>query len=138
MGEATSARVTSQEHRIDCRIARQTEASIAYFSGKLDQIECRLAELDEEWHLERALQFNAGVIGLAGLAFGFIWRRWLAVPMVMLGCLVRFAVQGWTPGAGLLRRLGLRTMREIEYERHALKTIRGDSAQGPPQPTVSA
>jgi hypothetical protein len=35
-------------------------------------------------------------------------------------------VSGWYPLMPLFRRLGIRTAREIERERYALKALRGD------------
>ena len=43
-----------------------------------------------------------------------------------LPVLFQHAVQGWCPPIPLLRRLGIRTSREIEIERVALKILRGD------------
>jgi hypothetical protein len=47
--------------------------------------------------------------------------------------LFQHALQGWCPPVPVLRRLGFRTMREIDTERYALKAIRGDF--GPRGPT---
>jgi len=46
--------------------------------------------------------------------------------MAVGGFLLQHGVQGWCPPLGILRRLGVRTPREIEAERYALKSIRGD------------
>jgi hypothetical protein len=35
-------------------------------------------------------------------------------------------VQGWCPPLPVFRRLGIRTASEIDYERYALKSLRGD------------
>jgi hypothetical protein len=43
--------------------------------------------------------------------------------------LFQHAVQGWCPPVPILRRLGFRTVTEIEQERHALKALRGDFAR---------
>ncbi|HET9942578.1 MAG TPA: hypothetical protein VFR05_04515, partial [Terriglobia bacterium] len=40
--------------------------------------------------------------------------------------LLQHAVQGWCPPVPLFRRLGIRTQREIDEERYALKAMRGD------------
>ena len=40
--------------------------------------------------------------------------------------LLQHALQGWCPPLPLLRQLGVRTAEEINEERTALKTIRGD------------
>jgi hypothetical protein len=42
------------------------------------------------------------------------------------GFLLQHAVQGWCPPVPVFRRLGFRTQTEIDYERYALKVLRGD------------
>jgi hypothetical protein len=56
-------------------------------------------------------------------------RKWLFLPGVVAGFLLQHAVQGWCPPLPLFRRLGIRTASEIEYERYALKALRGDFEQ---------
>jgi hypothetical protein len=53
-------------------------------------------------------------------------RRWLAIPIIVGAFLFQHAIQGWCPPIPVLRRMGFRTAREIEIERVALKTLRGD------------
>ena len=53
-------------------------------------------------------------------------RRWYFPPTAVATFLLQHAVQGWCPPVGLLRRLGVRTEREIDEERYALKLMRGD------------
>ena len=48
--------------------------------------------------------------------------------------LLQHAVQGWCPPVPFFRRRGVRTAREIEIERYALKALRGDF--GPIFPSV--
>ena len=48
------------------------------------------------------------------------------LPALVTTFLFQHAVQGWCPPIPLLRRLGIRTSREIEIERVALKILRGD------------
>jgi hypothetical protein len=50
----------------------------------------------------------------------------LALPVVVLGFLLQHAVQGWCPPIALFRRIGIRTRREIDAEKHALRVLRGD------------
>jgi hypothetical protein len=47
---------------------------------------------------------------------------------VVLTFLFQHAVQGWCPPLPVLRRLGVRTRKEIDRERYALKALRGDFA----------
>jgi hypothetical protein len=112
------------------RIRRETEARVAaYAEAGPDRLDERLRELDEEWDIERALETNGSTLLLAGLALGvFANRRWLAVPALVGGFCLQHALQGWCPPIEVFRRLGIRTAREIEEERTALKALRGDFA----------
>ncbi|KGM14120.1 hypothetical protein N869_04010, partial [Cellulomonas bogoriensis 69B4 = DSM 16987] len=90
-------------------------------------VRARLADLDHEWDVERVLQVNAAALTLLGVSLGATRsRRWLALAAVVPAFLLQHAVQGWCPPLALLRRLGVRTRREIEAERTALKALRGD------------
>jgi hypothetical protein len=48
------------------------------------------------------------------------------VPLVVGSFLLQHAVQGWCPPLPVFRRWGVRTQPEIDYERYALKALRGD------------
>jgi hypothetical protein len=50
----------------------------------------------------------------------------LAIPAAVGAAVLAHAVSGWYPLMPLFRRLGIRTAREIERERYALKALRGD------------
>jgi hypothetical protein len=90
-------------------------------------IDRRLRELEREWDIERVLETNAASIALAGLGLGlFADRRFMAVPAIVAGFLLQHALQGWCPPVPVFRRLGVRTQREIDDERAALKALRGD------------
>ncbi len=90
-------------------------------------IDWRLEELDREWDMERTLEANAASLTLIGLALtAAVDRRFLVMPMVVQGFLLQHALQGWCPPVPLFRRLGVRTMDEIERERAALLALRGD------------
>ena len=109
-------------------IRRQTEERIARCaaSGR-SAIDHRLAELDQEWDIERTLEANAATASLVGLTLGAtVDRKWFLFPAVVAGFLLQHAVQGWCPPLPILRRLGFRTQSEIDYERYALKSLRGD------------
>lgn len=92
-----------------------------------------LAALDREWDVERALQANASVIVLTGLALALaVNRRFLLLPAAVFGFFAQHALQGWCPPLPVLRRLGFRTAGEIERERYAVKALRGDFEPLPP------
>jgi hypothetical protein len=111
------------------RIHDQTVARLRYFSQHPREIEGRLRELDAEWDIERAIEMNASALAFAGVALGSVHdKRWLALSAMVTGFLFQHAVQGWCPPIPILRRLGFRTVYEIEEERYALKALRGDFA----------
>jgi hypothetical protein len=113
--------------RINRRIRNATLSSVRYYSEHKEEIPRRLRQLDEEWDIERAIEANASLIALAGVALGAAHdRRWLMLPALVTSFLFQHAVQGWCPPVPILRRLGFRTSYEIEEEREALKLLRGD------------
>lgn len=92
-----------------------------------NEIAERLQQIDREWDIERVLQANAAVLSLLGWALAMRYdRRFLAVPALVFGFFAQHALQGWCPPVPVWRRLGVRTVREMERERHALKALRGD------------
>lgn len=113
---------------INASIRRKTENNIAYFtSGGTDAITRRLAELDQEWDIERMLETNAATATLIGMTLGItVSKKWFVLPAAVAGFLLQHAVQGWCPPLPILRRMGFRTASEIDYERYALKALRGD------------
>lgn len=129
----TTGRVpSSTDEEINQRIRRQIEASVAYFAEHPGEIEARLAELDREWDIERMLETNASALAFTGIVLGMLGdRRFLVLPAAVTAFLFQHAVQGWCPPLPILRRLGLRTAKEIEQERYALKHLRGDFAAAP-------
>lgn len=86
----------------------------------------RLAELDEEWDIERVLIVNASTLAGLGVVGGAVKRPVLAFPLAVLGFLLQHGLQGWCPPLAIFRRRGVRTRREIDLERYALKVLRGD------------
>jgi hypothetical protein len=130
------------EH-VNDQIRRQTEERVAQYAAEGSAaIERRLAELDREWDIERTLEANASMASLIGLTLGAtVNRKWFILPTVVAGFLFQHAVQGWCPPLPVFRRLGVRTQTEIDYERYALKALRGDfrqSANGNTQDPTTA
>jgi hypothetical protein len=118
------------DEAINRRIEAATGERIRRLARRPLAIERRLRELDREWDVERVLETNAALVALAGVALGArLDRRWLFLPALVTTFLLQHAVQGWCPPIPLLRRLGIRTSREIEIERVALKILRGDFAE---------
>ena len=116
------------KHTTECvnrQIREMTEKNVrCAAAGGREAIDERIAELDREWDIERALEANAAVASILGVVFGVTRSPlWFAFPAVVGGFLLQHAIQGWYPPVPLLRRLGFQTQSEIEKERYA-KTVR--------------
>jgi DUF2892 family protein len=113
---------------INRQIDRELEQRLRFYAvQEKATISERLAELDREWDIERALEANAASVSLLGVILGTVSsRKWFFLPVVVGGFLLQHAIQGWCPPVPILRRLGVRTRLEIEQERYALKILRGD------------
>ena len=118
--------------------ARRAEIhdSLRYHAARPQEIPARLAELDREWDIERAIEANAATVALTGLALAAaVDRRLLVLPVAVAGFLLQHAIQGWCPPVPILRRLGFRTPAEICEERCGLKMLRGQYGSfGDPAP----
>lgn len=114
--------------RIDQLTRAQVDAAV---SGGPEAIQRRIAELDHEWDVDRALMVNFALAG--GLTFASGLARYADSPLLgprrkgflvffgaQLGFLLLHGLAGWCPPASLFRRLGFRTQREIEAERFEL------------------
>jgi hypothetical protein len=111
---------------------RSEERVLAQAARSKEEIGGRITELGREWDMERVLQANASALALAGVVLGAaVNKRFLVLPGVVFTFLFQHAVQGWCPPVSLFRRLGLRTRREINREKYALKAVRGDFDQVP-------
>lgn len=87
----------------------------------------RIEELDREWDMERVLQTNAAALALGGTILGLVAnRKFFVIPCFVLPFLLQHALQGWCPPVPIFRRKGVRTRREIDAEKYALKALRGD------------
>jgi hypothetical protein len=125
----TSVRVErNTDTHVNDRIRARTDAELTRLEDAgAQEIAQRLRELDEEWDIERVLQVNASVLMLLGVLLGArVDRRFLLLPAAVFSFFGQHALQGWCPPIPLFRRMGVRTQREIERERYALKAMRGD------------
>lgn len=121
---------------INREIEDEIAASVRHHARHPHEIPRRLRELDEEWDVERVLEANAATLALSGTVLAAAHdRRWLVLPALVAGFLLQHAIQGWCPPLPVLRRMGIRTRREIEAERTALKAVRGDFAAVRPEAT---
>jgi hypothetical protein len=119
-----------QNQRIDAQMRQCLER---YAPGDREAISRHIEALDREWDVERYLQMNAGIVSLSGVVLGaWVSRRFLVVPGVVFGFFLQHATQGWCPPLPIFRKMGVRTRREINREKYALKALRGDFESVPP------
>jgi hypothetical protein len=110
------------------RIDAQTQQCLEGLAhGDREAIGRHIDALDREWDVERYLQANAGAVSLGGVLLGaLVSPRFLVLPAAVFSFFFQHAVQGWCPPLPIFRRMGVRTRREINQERYALKALRGD------------
>jgi hypothetical protein len=99
-----------------------------YVNSSTDKIAARIDELEKEWDIERYLGVNMSTLAMSGLGASVATKNknWLIVPAIVLGFFFQHSVQGWCPPLPIMRLLKIRTRKEIEQEKYALKIVRGD------------
>ncbi len=130
----TAADNPNEESPASCRVEdkirddmRQRIAQLE--NANLHDLTYRLVELDQEWDVDRVLEFGLSGITLGGIALSQISsRKWLLFSCLAAGFLMQQVTAGWCPPFLVLRQLGFRKAGEINRERMALKVIRGDFA----------
>lgn len=112
----------------NARIDRETSRAVSAASESRDAIQTRLAELDREWNVDRALMLNFAVLG--GLSAALTMRSlarsgrvsgWGALFFTQIAFLANHAIQRWCPPMPVFRMLGFRSQREIDSERQLLE-----------------
>lgn len=128
MVATTAGRVPQQTaEEVNWEIRETTRQNIQRYGTSREAIDRRLRQLDEEWDIERCLEANAATAMLVGACLTAVGgRKYLVLPIAVGGFLLQHAIQGWCPPMPVFRRFGVRTQREIDEERAALKALRGD------------
>ncbi len=104
-----------------------TERILKKSASNQESISQRIEELDREWDTERILETNASIFILISIILGFlISKLWFFLSALIAFYLLQHAIQGWCPPLPVLRKLGIRTMSEINTEKTVLKVLRGD------------
>src|SRR5690554_4546060 len=113
---------------INDEIESELEKHISFYSTQSQEvISARIAELEKEWNMDRMLITNASTLaGIGVVLAATVHRKWLILPGVVLTFLLQHGVQGWCPPLPLFRKMGVRSYKEIDRERFALKYLRGD------------
>lgn len=110
------------------QVDRDTQQCLeALAEGPTSAINSHIDQLNREWDMERYLQMNASVLALAGVVLGATRsKKWLALPGIVFTFFLQHGIQGWCPPLPVFRRMGVRTRKEIDREKYALKALRGD------------
>ena len=118
----------SSTHQANQQVDDLIRKSIARYKGESSEIISeRIRELDQEWSIERTLEVNAATLALSGTLLGaLVNKRWFVLPGLVTAFLLQHGLQGWCPPLPVMRSMGIRTRREIDEERYALKALRGD------------
>jgi hypothetical protein len=114
--------------RLNQRIDQAMMKRILEYSRKpREEISGRIAELDREWDIERVVETGAGSLALTGVVMsGLKSRKWLMLSAATLGVLLQHSLTRKSTPIKALRAVGIRTRREIEAEKYALRILRGD------------
>jgi len=109
-------------------IEQELRDNISYYSRlNTADINARIKELEKEWYMDRMLITNASALaGIGVVLSAAVDKRWLILPGVVLTFLLQHGLQGWCPPLPLFRKMGVRSFKEIDRERYALKYLRGD------------
>ena len=104
--------------------ARVQERNIAYYAANPREIHDRLAELDSEMDVERAMDVYALRAAAIGAVLSVLrGRSWSLVPLAAAAMLGVQATTGDSALRGLMLRLGYRTAQKIAAEEDALMNL---------------
>lgn len=126
---STKSRITmNTPESINGEIERQIEANVNYFKRQdKETIERRILHLEEEWDTERVLELNMAAIALVSSLLGLaVNKKWMYVSGAVSAFMLQHAIQGWCPPLPLIRKLGVRTVDEINLEKQALQNLLDD------------
>lgn len=127
MGQKDRVR-ESFPYRVNKRIDDEAQGRVqSAISRGPNEIQRQLSEPDHEWDIDRAFMSNFAILGGASLAASlFKSRKWFYLLGTQMTFLLYHAVKGWCPPASVFRRLGFRTQKEIQTERHLLMIALND------------
>lgn len=125
---AADAVRTHTPDQLNRRIDERVERCVRYMAQQeRSEIGHYLQQLEAEWDLNRALAVGCSVASLSGLLLARgLGRGWLGLSALASALLLQQGFAGHGPIAALVRSLGVRTRREIDLEKFALKALRGD------------
>ena len=104
--------------KINETVQKKTESRVSAFTyAGREAIDKRLKQLDHEWDIRRLMEANTSALMITSVGLGaLVNKKWLAVTAVVAGMCLEHAVQGWCPPVPVLRKMGFRTVYEIDEE----------------------
>jgi pimeloyl-ACP methyl ester carboxylesterase len=114
---------------VNKRIDERVERCVRHMAEQdRPEITRYLEKLEREWDLNRAVMVAGSMVSLLGL---WLARRdgggWRVLGGVAAGLVLQHGLTGFGPLAELVRAVGgIRTRKEIDLEKFALKALRGD------------
>ncbi|MBN9683751.1 MULTISPECIES: hypothetical protein [unclassified Corallococcus] len=126
---STDAVRTHAPSTMNRRIDVHVESCVRYMAEQGDRSEMSryLEKLEHEWDVHRTLVVSVSGLALGGLLLGRkAGRGWGVLGGVTLTLLLQHGLTGFGPLSVLVRALGVRTRREIDLEKFAIKALRGD------------
>lgn len=123
--EVRSHAPTEVNKRIDERVERCVRHMAQQDRPEITRY---LEELEREWDLNRAAMVVGSLLSVLGLWLGRRdGSRWRILGGVAAGLILQHGLMGFGPLAELVRAVGnVRTRKEIDLEKFALKALRGD------------
>jgi hypothetical protein len=125
---STDAVRTHTADGVNRRIDERVEACVRHMAEQdRPAVTQYLDKLEREWDLNRVVTVTASAVTVLGLVLGAKGGRgWRVMSGVAAGLLLQHGLLGFGPVAELVRLLGVRTRKEIDLEKFALKALRGD------------
>jgi hypothetical protein len=114
---------------VNKRIDERVERCVRHMAQQArPEISRYLEKLEREWDLNRAVMVAGSLLSVLGLWLGRRGRgRWRILGGVAAGLILQHGLTGFGPLAEMVRAVGgVRTRREIDLEKFALKALRGD------------
>ncbi len=111
--------------RVNVKIDRKTGAGVRAVGREgRDAIIERIHELDREWDIDRVLDLNFTVVSGIAEELGRRGNRaFMGVFRAQQIFMLMHVAIGWCPPTWVLRRLGVRTVKEIAAERQSLVAL---------------
>ncbi|PTL80535.1 hypothetical protein [Vitiosangium sp. GDMCC 1.1324] len=114
---------------VNRKIDERVERCVRHMAERMDRaaITRYLEKLESEWDLNRVVTVAMSSVSVLGLLLSEkAGRGWRRVSGVAAGMLLLHGLLGFSPMAELIRAMGVRTRREMDLEKFALKALRGD------------